>query len=171
MRLHAARAALAPSPSWPGRQRAIPTAPQPAVAVTQVQTVRAYGDTFVYQADPSKNYGTSTVLLIDYGSGVTKQVYLKFVVSGVPADASLTSAKLRMTATNSSGAIVSAKPGSTNTWSEASLTWSGARSTACAPSTARPFGRGRWSGTCRATSPATGLQRDPDAGEQHADVL
>lgn len=128
MRLHGARVTLGTvAVLLAGSAAAIPTVPQPAVAAaTQVLTVRAHADTFVYQADPTKNYGTSTLLRTDYGSGVTKRVYLKFVVSGVPAGASLSMAKLRMTATNSSGAVVSAKPGSTNNWSEASLAWSGA---------------------------------------------
>jgi hypothetical protein len=98
--------------------------PAAVAAATQVLTVKAYADTFVYQADPSRNYGTSTLLRSDYGTGVTKRIYLKFVVSGVPAGASLSSAELRMTATNSSGAIVSAKPGSSNSWSEPAVTWS-----------------------------------------------
>jgi hypothetical protein len=97
-----------------------------AAAVTQVLTVRPHADTHVNQAAPSTNYGTSTTLQADYGSGVTKRIFLKFVVSGVPAGASLNAAKLRMTATSSSGAVVAAKPGATNNWSESSLVWSGA---------------------------------------------
>ena len=44
----------------------------------------------------------------------------------IPVDASLDAARLRMTATGSSGAVVSAKPGSTNNWSETGMTWSNA---------------------------------------------
>lgn len=98
--------------------------PAAAVAATQVLTVRASADTYVYQADPSRNFGTGTSLQTDYGSGVAKRIFLKFVVSGVPVDASLDAARLRLTATGSSGAVVSAKPGSTNNWSETGATWS-----------------------------------------------
>jgi acid phosphatase type 7 len=111
-----------------GSAAATPLRPRPAVAaaVTQVLTVPAYADAYVNQAAPATNYGTSTVLQADYGGGVTKRIFMKFVVSGVPADADLSQATLRMTATNSSGAVVSAKPGSTNNWSETSIRWSGA---------------------------------------------
>jgi acid phosphatase type 7 len=128
MRLNAARVAFgALAVFLAGQATALPKAPRPALAAaTQVLTVPAYADTFVYQADPSKNYGTSAFLRADYGSGVTKRIFLKFVVSGVPAGASLAAATLRMTAANSSGAVVSAKPGSTNNWSEPSLAWSNA---------------------------------------------
>jgi acid phosphatase type 7 len=107
-----------------GSAVAIPVAAAPAV--TQVLTVRAYADAHIQQATPSTNFGTSTTLQTDYGSGVTKRIYLKFVVSGVPADASLSVAKLHMRATNSSGALVSAKPGSHNNWSESGVRWSNA---------------------------------------------
>ena len=106
---------------------ATPMAAGPAVAaVTQVLTVGAYADAHIQQATPSTNFGASTTLQADSGSGVTKRIYLKFVVSGVPADASLSVARLRMTATNSSGAVVSAKPGSHNNWSESGVKWSNA---------------------------------------------
>ena len=106
---------------------ATPMAASPAVAaVTQVLTVGAYADAHIQQATPSTNFGASTTLQADSGSGVTKRIYLKFVVSGVPADASLSVARLRMTATNSSGAVVSAKPGSHNNWSESGVKWSNA---------------------------------------------
>lgn len=110
-----------------GSAVATPRATSPAVAaVTQVLTVGAYADAHIQQATPSTNFGTSTTLQADSGSGVTKRIYLKFVVSGVPADASLSMARLRMTATNSSGAVVSAKPGSHNNWSESGVNWSNA---------------------------------------------
>jgi acid phosphatase type 7 len=105
---------------------AVATPVAAAPAVTQVLTVGAYADAHIQQATPSTNFGTSTTLQADSGSGVTKRIYLKFVVSGVPADASLSAARLRMTATNSSGAVVSAKPGSHNNWSESGVNWSNA---------------------------------------------
>ena len=97
-----------------------------ATQATQALTVRASADTYVYQASSGSNFGTGTTLQADYGSGVAKRIYLKFVVSGIPSGASLSSAVLRMTATSSSGAVVSAKPGSTNNWSEQGATWSNA---------------------------------------------
>jgi hypothetical protein len=99
-----------------------------ATQATQVLTVRASADTYVYQASSGSNFGTSTTLAADYGSGVAKRIYLKFVVSGIPSSASLSSAMLQMTATNSSGAVLSAKPGGTNNWSESGTTWSNATS-------------------------------------------
>ena len=105
-----------------------PVAATAATQATQVLTVRASADTYVSQASSGSNFGTATTLQTDYGSGVAKRIYLKFVVSGIPSSASLSSATLQMTATSSSGAVVSAKPGSTNNWSESGTTWSNATS-------------------------------------------
>jgi hypothetical protein len=57
------------------------------------------------------------------GSSSAKQIYIRFTVSGLPAGAAISSAKLRLYVTNdsTSGGIVHSV--SNNTWLEA-LTWS-----------------------------------------------
>ena len=152
---------------------ATPMAAGPAVAaVTQVLTVGAYADAHIQQATPSTNFGASTTLQADSGSGVTKRIYLKFVVSGVPADASLSVARLRMTATNSSGAVVSRQarqPQQLVRVGREVVERPGLR----LAHRQQPGGRGGAGGVgpLQLCLRQRGLQRDPDAGQQHPDVL
>ena len=79
-------------------------------------------DTYVSQAAPTSAYGTSTSFSIVDGATTAKQAFLRFTVSGLPAGATIASAKLRLYVTNdsTSGGII--KQVTDTSWPEA-LTW------------------------------------------------
>ena len=79
-------------------------------------------DTYVSQASPSSSYATSSTFSAVDSSSSAKQIYIRFTVSGLPAGAAVSSAKLRLYVTNdsTSGGIVQSV--SNTTWLEA-LTW------------------------------------------------
>ncbi|MEO7911346.1 MAG: Ig-like domain-containing protein, partial [Roseiflexaceae bacterium] len=79
-------------------------------------------DTYVSQASPTSNYATNNQLQVVGGSSSAKQVFIRFNVSGLPAGAAVSSAKLRLYVTNdsTSGGVFNAI---TNTsWAE-NITW------------------------------------------------
>jgi hypothetical protein len=79
-------------------------------------------DTYVSQASPTSSYATSSTFSAVDGSSSAKQIFLRFDVSGLPAGATVGSAKLRLYVTNdsTSGGIVQSV--SNTSWAEA-LTW------------------------------------------------
>ena len=81
-------------------------------------------DTYVSQASPTSSYATSSSFSAVDGSTSAKQIYIRFNVSGLPAGAVVSAAKLRLYVTNdsTSGGIVQSV--SDTTWAEA-LTWGG----------------------------------------------
>ena len=85
-----------------------------------IKTFAAEADSYVYEAQPATNFGTSTQLLCDGGSGSTQQIYLRFAVSGVTS--AVTGAKVRLYVTNrtNNGPAVYA---TSNTWTETGITW------------------------------------------------
>jgi hypothetical protein len=80
-------------------------------------------DTYVSQSSPGTSYATSSSFSAVGGSANAKQIFIRFDVSGLPAGASISSAKLRLYVTNdsTSGGIVQSV--SHTSWAEA-LTWS-----------------------------------------------
>ncbi|HEU5098365.1 MAG TPA: Ig-like domain-containing protein, partial [Roseiflexaceae bacterium] len=78
-------------------------------------------DTYVSQASPGSNYAGSNQMQAVGGSSA-KQIFIRFDVSGLPAGASVSSAKLRLYVSNdsTSGGIIQSV--SRNDWPEA-LTW------------------------------------------------
>jgi hypothetical protein len=79
-------------------------------------------DTYVSEANPSTSYATGTQLTAVGGSGSRKNAFLRFSVSGLPAGATVQSAKLRLVVTNDSTSGGSVQAVSDTSWSEA-LTW------------------------------------------------
>ena len=63
-------------------------------------TVNPDADSRVDESQPSTNFGTSTTLRTDAGTGVNVESYLRFTVSGVASN--VTSAKLRLYVTDGS---------------------------------------------------------------------
>ena len=94
-------------------------------AATPPGTAFTFGpvaDTYVGQASPTSNYATNNQLQVVGGSSSAKQLFIRFNVSGLPAGAAVSAAKLRLYITNdsTSGGVFNAI---TNTsWAE-NITW------------------------------------------------
>jgi hypothetical protein len=82
-------------------------------------------DTYIYQNFPTTNYGTAAEVAVGGGTTV-RQAYLRFNVTGLPAGASVTDARLIVFCNGSSaesgGTIRKFAPTSA-TWSETQPTW------------------------------------------------
>jgi hypothetical protein len=92
-----------------------------AGSVTSVTlTVVAAADAMVSKAEPTRNFGTSTVLRLKYESS---NAYVKFNVTGITG--AVTSAKLRLYVTDPSSAATSVHRTS-STWTETGITWNNA---------------------------------------------
>src|SRR4051794_14382797 len=78
------------------------TATPPPAGQTQL-TLAPSADTYVDQAKPTSSYATNSEIKVVDGSGASRQGFLRFTVSGLPADATILSAQLQLYATNGSG--------------------------------------------------------------------
>ncbi len=102
-------------------------APMPGgtVTVTTTTTFTPVSDARVEQAHPKTNYGTSSTLRVDRGSGSTINSYLKFGVADL--NGTVQSARLRVRIkSNGSGNGSSLSATTHNTWSEKTITWNNA---------------------------------------------
>ena len=86
------------------------------------------GSTFAVEADanaressPTTNFGLDSTLLVDSGTGVNVESYLRFTVSGVSGP--VQSAKLRLYVDGNGSANAPAVYATGNTWTETGLTW------------------------------------------------
>jgi hypothetical protein len=84
-------------------------------------TFAAEADADVRESNPTTNFGLATTLLVDSGSGVNVESYLRFTVSGVSG--SIQSAKLRLYVDGNGTANGPAVYATGNTWTETGLTW------------------------------------------------
>jgi unsaturated chondroitin disaccharide hydrolase len=101
---------------------ATPTSPTATPAPGSTYTFGPAADAYVSQASPTSSYATNSQVQAVGGSSSAKQGFLRFNVTGLPAGASIASAKLRLVVVNdsTSGGIFNRM---TNTsWPEA-ITW------------------------------------------------
>ena len=104
-----------------------PPAPTPTPDLSGLPTVLApVADAHVQENKSGTNYGTSTLLRSDGGTGTHIEIYLKFDVSGITSTPS--KATLRLFVPSNSSAASGNGPelyvGTSSTWSETSITWS-----------------------------------------------
>ncbi|HEY3239316.1 MAG TPA: DNRLRE domain-containing protein [Acidimicrobiia bacterium] len=100
-------------------------APSPAGTVAVTTTFAPVSDARVEQAHPKSNYGTSSTLRVDKGSGSTVNSYLKFGVANL--NGAVQSAHLRVRVLkNGSGNGSSLSATTHDTWSEKTITWNNA---------------------------------------------
>ena len=92
----------------------------PITPGTQTLTFSAAADTYVHEASPSTNFGTSNILRTDGGADADLDAYLRFALTGIQGK--VTSAKLRLFAASytADGPAVMPTSGS---WSETGITW------------------------------------------------
>lgn len=91
-------------------------------------TLEPVADAQVESGVPNSNFGTSTNLFIESTSAGTfknERAWLRFDLSGIPAGATITSAKLNMFCWRTAGASlpVSAHGGNDDSWAETAITW------------------------------------------------
>lgn len=77
-------------------------------------------DTRVDEAAPTSNYGTSSGLRTDAGTGSRENTMLRFVLSGVAGPVSKATLRLYATTGTANGPAVQ---GTSNTWTETAMTW------------------------------------------------
>lgn len=86
------------------------------------QTFMPVADTYVDQASPSSAFATNSEIKVVGGTSSTRQGYLRFNVSGLPAGAAVLAATLRLFVTNGSTSGGSFNRITNNTWAE-TITW------------------------------------------------
>ena len=100
-----------------------PAAPPPS---TTLGPFRASHDASVKEASPTANFGTSTSLNSDSGTGVAMESYLRFTVSGV-GTRTVKSAKLRLFVPSDGTAdgpgVYACTDLACDSWTETSITW------------------------------------------------
>ncbi len=104
-------------------------ASSPALAVTDI--LNASEDSYVRETSPTKNYGSETRLIADGvaqdpDNGIYGEVkaVIKWDLSSIPADATVTDVKLRMNFTDaSSGFYNILTVADSSPWSEGTVTW------------------------------------------------
>jgi hypothetical protein len=108
---------LPSDPYWSEELTALesPGTPQPTYAPTH--------DARVEEANPSTNYGGSSILRTDGGAGSRVDTYLQYAVTNIPAGEKVQSAKLRVYDTDNCTADGPAVHTSATGWSESSITW------------------------------------------------
>ena len=89
-------------------------------ATSSTLTILASADAMVSKAEPTRNFGTSTVLRLKYDSS---NAYVRFTVTGISGQ--VTSAKLRLYVTDASSTATSVHRVSSS-WSETGITWNNA---------------------------------------------
>jgi len=94
----------------------------PATSGGGTFTFGAAVDTYVNQAAPTTSYGSASSFLVYDAANATKQSFIRFTVSDLPAGATVGSAKLKLYVVNdsTSGGIVQRVPD--NLWLE-TITW------------------------------------------------
>jgi hypothetical protein len=83
-------------------------------------------DTYISQAAKTTNYGTATTMATNGAKNKVKRVYFRFSVNGLPANATVTGARIVLTALNSSGIVPTLKKQTTGSWTETTLTYANA---------------------------------------------
>jgi hypothetical protein len=101
--------------------------PPPPPGATTLGPFRASADASVKEASSTTNFGTSTSLNADTGTGAAAESYARFTVSGV-AGRPVTSAKLRLyvnsNGTNAGPGVYGCiDPAACAAWSETGITW------------------------------------------------
>jgi glucose/arabinose dehydrogenase/chitodextrinase len=103
---------------------------EPATTLTFTSTE----DSRVEKNHLNTNFGTQDRLRTAGGTAPNMETYLRFQVSGIPAEGEVRSAKLRMTASSTGGTVDGpAAHGMTGEWTEAGITWANKPATDAEP--------------------------------------
>jgi hypothetical protein len=100
---------------------ALPAEASPAVPSSSAVTFIATSDAQVKEAQPGTNYGKTTYLQVDGGSGSRVESYMLFNVSGLSG--SVSSAKLRVYDTTNGSSNGPMVYGTGTSWTETGITW------------------------------------------------
>jgi hypothetical protein len=134
-----------------------PTATQTATATatqtpgTAILTFTPVADAYVYQSNPTGNYGTSNLLRTD-GSPIMRS-YLRFNIQGV--NGTVTRVTLRVYANSASSPGYNIGNVTNNTWTESTINYNNAPAIGSSVGSSGSFGSGAWT-TVDVTSLVTG---------------
>ena len=95
----------------------------PIHASSTTVTLNAIADTYTFESQSSKNYGSSGTLVTGNNCPYRKYIFIKFNLSSIPPNSVILSATLRLYQTNQIDATVSVYR-VLGDWSEMELTWS-----------------------------------------------
>jgi hypothetical protein len=116
-----------------------------------VLTFTPVADAYVYESNPTTNYGSSTLLRAD-GSPIMRS-YLRFNVQGVSG--TITRVTLRVYANSASTLGYNIGNVTNNTWTESTITYNNAPAIGSSVGSSGSFGAGVWT-TVNVTSLVTG---------------
>ena len=87
------------------------------------------GDAYIYQGDPNKNFGSSPNLATGYAGGNEMRMLIKWDLSSLPNNISISNAEIRLYQTTANSSITTDIYRINSVWSEASVTWNNQSST------------------------------------------
>jgi hypothetical protein len=122
-----------------------------ATQATAVLTFTPVADAYVYQSNPTTNYGTSNLLRAD-GSPIMRS-YLRFNLQGI--NGTVRRVTLRIYANSASSAGYNIGNVTDNTWTESTINYNNAPAIGTSVGTSDAFGAGVWT-TVDVTSLVTG---------------
>ncbi len=95
------------------------------VTITTVTISPSVADTYASQAQPNSSFGTATTMNVQSRSGANMRSFVRFDLSTIPSNARVQLATLQLTMSVApSASRVYEADRITQSWSEASLTWS-----------------------------------------------
>ena len=86
-------------------------------------------DAYIYQGDPNKNFGSSPNLAAGYAGGNEMRMLIKWDLSSLPNNISISNAEIRLYQTTANSSITTDIYRINSVWSEASVTWNNQSST------------------------------------------
>jgi hypothetical protein len=105
-----------------------------------VFTFAPVADAYVYQTNPTTNYGTSNLLRVD-GSPIMRS-YLRFTVQGVTG--TITRVTLRIYANSASSTGYNIGNVTNTTWTESTINYNNAPAIGSSAGSSGPFSAGAW---------------------------
>lgn len=97
-------------------------------ATLATTVLNATQDTFIQESVPPANHGSDTSLTVDRESSDRQRALFQFDVSSLPANATITSAQLKLQSSTIGGSLNLDAHQLTEAWSESTVTWTNASS-------------------------------------------
>lgn len=86
-------------------------------------------DAYIYAGSPNNNYGSSPNLAVGYAGGSEMRMFIKWDLSSLPGNISISNAEIRLYQTTTNSSITADIYRINSVWSEVSVTWNNQPST------------------------------------------